>query len=122
MKFPIGILKTVVGIVVSEVVDRITGSDETPPKEVLVTEVVDKVTSHISINPEALAAELIMELLTEERSDEFLDIMMEKFEFPYSTGRILRKDLDAQLPEVIRDPLLEMLGHEVVDGKLVRKL
>jgi len=120
MKVPIGILKTIAGIVASEVIDRVSGDSE-PEREELIMEVVDKVTEHTSINPEEFTAELIMELLTEERSDEFLDIIMAKFELPFGAGRILKKALDSQLPEIIRDPLLEMVGYDVIDGNLVKK-
>ena len=122
MKFPLGVLKTIAGIVVSEVIDRVTSSDETPPKEELAMEVIDKIIDHASINPEDLAAELIMELLTEESSDELLNNMMKKIRLPFGTGRVLKRALDSQLPGAIRDPLLEMLGHEVIGGNLVKKL
>ena len=56
MKFPGGILGTIAGIVINEVVGRVGSSDKPLPEfEELVMETVDKIAD--SLSPEELAAE-----------------------------------------------------------------
>lgn len=128
MKFPMGLLEALAGIAVQEVVTRVGGggkageiigaprADET---KALVDSVVSSAIEHDDVDFERFSAEMILELLTEERSDQFLDLLLEKISLPLGVGSILRKALDSQLPEVIRDPLLGILGYEVINDELV---
>ncbi len=122
MRFPFGILESIAGLVAKEVIERVTGDDNTPddPQEFAI-QVAEAVRDNPMIDPERFTAELLMELLTEERSDQFLELLMKKLNMPMG-GRLLRKVFDDQLPEVIRDPLLELIGYVVDDdGELVKR-